>query len=123
MNWNNIKEKYPKSYERLNRYYLLSARSDINGINYPHPRELYDFFDEQGIYIDVSFDDGKLPMMFWVDIYSTVSRHPHDDGYELRCEYTFGDGDRTKNEFYKTRTEAEEKAFEKAFEILEDKCQ
>ena len=123
MNWIKIEEKCPKAFDILNIWvckefgcdkiiatpqnYLLKIYPK-NEIHYFFERRLFDFFDEQGIYIKTyrnptssigncftygidSYDDGKY------------------SGYKGLC------GSRT------TRTEAEEKAFEKAFEILEEK--
>ena len=62
-------------------------------------RLLYDFFDSQGIY-------------------AIINRSPADNEFfwSIDIGKDFCDGDYTN-----TRTEAEEQAFLKAFEILEDK--
>ena len=85
MNWNKIKEKYPKSEALIDK----CIRTD---------RDLYDFFDEQGIYINAY----KYSSKWWA--------------YDI-----MGIGIDESEIQFKTRTEAEEKAFEKAFEILENK--
>lgn len=64
-----------------------------------HFRELYDYFDSVGIKIEVSDKSYESYWVYNVDCY--------DDGKEF-----FYEG-------YDTRTEAEYKAFEKAFEIRE----
>ena len=95
MNWNEIKEKYPKAFENL----FESGMYHFDG----HPRDLYDFFDERGIYVDVRpfyYDQ----LFFITGILTFVT--------DVAIDWT---------EKADTRTEAEEKAFEKAFEILENK--
>ncbi len=82
MNWDKTKEKCPKSEALIDK----CIRTD---------RDLYDFFDEQGIYL--------------------TTAHGYKGFYVIIGELDW------QGDFYKTRTLAEEKAFEKAFEILEDK--
>jgi hypothetical protein len=99
MNWELVREKYPKAWQKLRDWDF--KRPAIN-----HPRRLYDFFDEQGIYINISRYFQPLGSYIeWVAIIDT-----EDD---FRVAYL------NKRGGYPTRTEAEEKAFEKAFEILE----
>ena len=69
-------------------------------------RFLYDFFDEQGIYIEISSNYGE---QFWFEIFNDQSLI----GYNWDKK-----GDDIA---YGNRTEAEEQAFMKAFEILEDR--
>ena len=95
MNWNKIKEKYPKAHKKL--FDTCKVVIDIDS-----DRDLYDFFDEQGIIINVY----NLFGSFWWDIKEYYER--------LFAEHA-------KEDQYKTRTEAEEKAFTKAFELLEEK--
>ena len=89
-----IKEKYPKAEE------LADNWGDTHTIDWRQSdRWLYDFFDEQGIYV-------------------IINRSPADNEFfwSIDIDKDFCDGDYTN-----TRTEAEEQAFIKAFEILEDK--
>ena len=96
MNWTLIKEKYPKIDKRLTKWVM--SKGDMYSFN---DRDLYDFFDEQGIriaiYIDKEFYNYSLNdiegYMFAID----------DEGVSH------------------SRAKAEEQAFLKAFEILEDK--
>ena len=98
MNWDEIKEKYPKAFKQLQNW--LHEENMIFKVG--HIRDLYDFFDEQGIYGRV----GKnLFMMFIWDLITD----PKIDVYEA------------SNYDYNTRPEAEEKLFLRAFEILEVK--
>ena len=94
MNWNNIKEKYPKARELLSKY--LSGRAEY--CFEWNTRALYDFFDEQGIYISLHHLEDEF-------VYEI------EDGKDLN----------SSGEYESTRTEAETRAFEKAFEILENK--
>ena len=116
MNWNLIKEKYPKAYGLLTKSY---SRFHLEHGFYI--RLLYDFFDEQGIYIDISptldykesiIKNTPHKLLFNSEVYT---RHERDgQNKPFLYEETFGS-------FWDTRTEAEEKAFEKAFEILEER--
>lgn len=96
MNWNKIKEKCPKGYEK---YALWQNYQKIAPQKTFFIRDLYDFFDEQGIYIEIRFNIFRQGFGF----------------------YIIGKWKPVLFSNYNTRTEAEEKAFEKAFEILEDK--
>ena len=125
MNWTLIKEKYPKAFKKLTAWYwgdmdfeLLEngtlyfeqvfdggksyATSTLSFKDVVRGRKLYDFFDEQGIVIgiEVLYYDG-----FWFTPTITV----------------MWDTDTNMKIGSQSRTEAEEQAFLKAFEILEDK--
>ena len=104
MNYYKIKGSCPKAYALLIKYYSIDE-SLIGTRYFPEDylgRNLYDFFDEQGIYIGI--------------IYSYVE----PEGFHAEI-YNFSIRDRWYKHYYETRTEAEEKAFEQAFEILENK--
>ena len=103
MDFNKIKEKYPKAWEKCDNFIgctwlELWHKESI----YVLSGWLFRFFDEQGIFITVEFN-----MFFhfnWKFITTPeIDKVGHSD-YD-----------------YSTRTEAKEKAFEKAFEILENK--
>lgn len=125
MNWKEIKEKYPKVWNELIQFkdefgrvfvylyyrYELCIKEDYCSNDF-HLRELYDFFDENEIYITIT-----------ADYYGINEYHPleysgdkEDVYYWINVNWVHED-----NVEYKTRTEAEESAFEKAFEILEQK--
>ena len=100
MDWNKIEERHPKAYDKLNIWICDKFNSEGEK-DYFLERWLFDFFDEQDIYIELTWG-GKC----WrYDIINPI--YCNNLGYS--------------KEKYKTRTEAEEKAFEKAFEILENK--
>jgi hypothetical protein len=99
MNWKEIENKYPKAFNLLSdKYGKVSAKLMLNS----NERELYDFFDDNGIsiIIDVDYYDG---LMFIPCIFS-IKNHQFDpiDNYD-------------------SRKEAEFAAFTRAFELLEDK--
>ena len=95
MNWTNIREQYPKAYEKFSEKFMAFELCSTE------LRMLFDFFDEQGIYIAVDHDL-EFDNMWWWYINRT----------DEICEAN-------DNEEYKTRTLAETEAFTKAFEILE----
>ena len=122
MNWDEIKEKHPKAWEKLNRW----AKSEGFSIEFITTggeslgRILYDFFDEKKVYIDVgptlNYKEGVIRntphgLLFSSEVYTKHERNGHDRPFLY--EETFGS-------FWDSRIEAEEKAFEKAFEILEN---
>ena len=102
MNWNKIKEKCPKAWE-------LFRQSDYYGLQQQNHRIFFDFFDEQGIIISI-FGWHTFGVKI---LYSNIGYSDSETNMVLS---ETGD-----NDDYKTRTLAEEKAFEKAFEILETK--
>ena len=102
MNWNRIKEASPKAVNLLRN----TAHYDLR-----EPRRLYDFFDENEIYININ-----------PDYYGSSEYHPRD--YESPSDIYFWININWVYEAdveYKTRGEAEEAAFTKAFEMLEEK--
>ena len=96
-----IKEKYPKAGELLvKRYNIDESLVDIRYFVEDYlGRNLYDFFDEQGIIISI-----------WATL-NFLGKHT---GFRIKIDFT-------DVKDYKTRALAEEKAFTKAFEILESK--
>ena len=111
MNWEEISKKHPEALNELVKW-LLSLQHQCLVID---DRALYDFFDEWKIFGWVS------PEIQYTRIIDEDDKNPHycidewgydihDDEFELAMDCKF-----------KTRTEAEEAAFEKAFEILEEK--
>jgi len=139
MNWNKIKEKHPKAfrlwldsedykaepvvveYSRESKdIYLADADNQTTFLC--ELRDLYDFFDEQGIYINI-FEAGILTGKIkdyenfrW--IITTNFRTDKDAGKWEETTIYNHDYPLSKKI---TRTEAEEQAFTKAFSILEDK--
>lgn len=104
MDWNEIKENHPKSYQVWQQWLKLHCSSDYwdnfwKELNDIDVRVLYDFFDEQGIYVIINHSPADKEFFYTIDI-------------NMVCI----DGD-----YYKTRTKAEEQAFLKAFKILEDR--
>ena len=116
MNWKEIKEKYPKGYDSAKMWWIdeagLSQFQDFNpcsGVNV-NDRYLYDFFDEQGIFINV------VRMWYFED---TIENSLHEFfDWEIIVEREFVSDSEVEEP---TRTEAEEQAFIKAFELLEQR--
>lgn len=105
MNWEEIAKKYPKAHEKYCDWHRINFMGLTTNKNIPFKtRDLYDFFDEKKIIISLEYNDGLGAMngIYLFNISTDESNIQSDD------------------EFY-TRTEAEEKAFTKAFEILNDK--
>jgi len=108
MNWNKIKEKYPKAWGKFDSsIYELRILNDTlyckiwgqDDWEQYELRDFYDFFDKQGIWIETT-TPCLNKRVFLADINTST------DSYMVEGSF-------------KTRIEAEEKAFEKAFEILE----
>ena len=110
MNWQDIKEKYPKGWGMIQKWYervySVSLKHHANNEVNPVLRDLYDFLDEQEIYVSMAtVGDGCFTY--------TVS---DKDGILVANH----NGKKYTNLFV-NRKEAEEAAFMKAFEILEGK--
>jgi hypothetical protein len=98
MDLNKIREKCPKAWEKLREWDF--KRPAIN-----HWRRLYDFFDEQDIHVLPYLDVGDM------------------DDWGFDCSIKNGSNNHLTLISSKgaTRPEAEANAFEKAFEILEER--
>lgn len=114
MDWNEIKEKYPKASEIFYQWQLgyegwqrkfVQCFFDIRGGH----RRLYDFFDSQEIYVNVSKE--------WYVNTDSIGFIFEDFFYEIISENYYYDCN--PQIIIKTRLDAEEQAFLKAFEILE----
>ena len=110
MNWNKIKEKYPKAYQLGQDWWVEKCDFyDVELLAQPKSnRFLYDFFDEQGISVTIDWNHSDNPTIK-VEWYYEIS------DFEMPAKIL-----QITDRFH-SRTEAEENAFEKAFEILEDK--
>ena len=93
MNWTQINKKYPKATKKA-----FNWRSFLK----EHERDLYDFFDEQKIFIEISLFCATNFKNWCYDIIFSGSLF--SDFVETHIN---------------SRKEAEQQAFEKAFEILE----
>ncbi len=120
MNWNKIKEQYPKALKEFMLWDFEDNETDFEEwvdtawwlINKRNIRDLYDFFDEQGIYISIRYDNR------WENPDSTDSEVINYWDWDIDDSLNNLGSSQVEEP---TRTEAEEKAFEKAFEILESK--
>ena len=109
MNYTKIKASCPKAFEKLysrishfftHREKAGTLASDMDGNHLFNDRDLYDFFDEQKIWININRID-KLSIAF------------NEDGEELWAE--------AYKSIHKTANDCETAAFTKAFEILEER--
>ena len=111
MDWELIKEKYPKASENLQKW----AKGEEGFIIGADPRVLYDFFDENGIIIEITRSHSELKNFIgWFEYYIYL------DDILKTCSM---DNKDYTEPYTKTRTEAEEQAFLKAFEILNNKLE
>ena len=79
MNWEEIKEKYPEAFEKVLAFWdcdyksgvgymstndngtvWIKAGNEMEGSALKYLRTLYDFFDENGIYISVNYTSHEL---------------------------------------------------------------
>jgi len=123
MNWIELHKKHPKAYnlmeKEFNCLYIIATDkvvvSDWSGIisnleikiKHPNKRDLYDFFDEQGIrvFINYATSNGTWNYEFRVS--------KDNNSWEMsRIGNICAEGSRSK---------AETEAFTKAFEILNDR--
>jgi|GEM_PF-5010737 len=137
MNWNNIKEKYPKAWNKLIEFHNQKRDDNIMWIDHPDTwimsglhingwelRHLYDFFDENDIYISAYKEDiGSDEWEFAYDIQYLPKEY---ENAKRRCSHfetilSFKVHGATYIGAWRNRDEAEEAAFTKAFEILEEK--
>ena len=121
MNWKQIKKDCPKAYDALNKsnyapfYDYIKKNGETEYIEL-WIRELYEFFDENGIYVEIQLDhtlEIKYAPFVWWDVIWDGSM-PIEDLYTEEKNWW-------QDEFlYRTRIQAEAAAFIKSFEILEN---
>jgi len=116
MNWKEIKKKYTRARKLLDSWKYEGLETDCMswvdkygcGEDVFNIRDLYDFFDEQGIYIQISpkctINNSVLYLPYIWGMYKENS---------IDFDQHLQEGD--------NRTKAEKTAFLKAFEILEEK--
>ena len=107
INWKEIKDKYQKAFKEFSKW-----GNHVAVLSRQKQRLLYDFFDENEIYIEIEIDrtlEAKFaPSVYWLE--------EEMEDLDFDCYQNW-----TDECLYKTRREAEEAAFIKAFEILENK--
>lgn len=119
MNWEKIKEQYPKAVLKLKEWRHIKPDCEFGLFEFSEifkgKRLLYDFFDKNEVWISIELEiqytreideDDKNPHYVPEGFYSMV----HDNSYLLDSQGLFD-----------TRKEAETAAFTKAFELLEKK--
>jgi len=124
MNWNSIKEKYPKALHLLiesefSDYTKIVRLSELDncandlyievdvGSSVYYIRDLFDFFDEQYIFIHILPSQVSLENRLEIQWFRYIINSKLE---KITCELA-----------YYPRKEAEHAAFEKAFEILENR--
>lgn len=98
LDWKMIKEQYPNANHRFNEWLTFNFQAD----DVFNQRDLYDFFDGEGIIMDVIY-------------------YPTDKVFV--STFTYGKTSPEPREGFKTRTETEAWAFTEAFKILEKQLQ
>lgn len=101
LNWGMIEEKYPKSFKKALDFFNIKLDSLDNFRFEDYYRNLFNFFDEQKIYISITRSNYEK---FSFETY--IHNNNVNIGYSEIC--------------YKTRLQAEMAGFNKAFEILEN---
>lgn len=110
MNWKEIKEKYPRSYNLI----YQQAREYANVLYESPIRWLYDFFDIQEIFVVLDRD--------WEFVGRCGEETEYLGTWNWELQNSKGwIGGQAEGHGIKSRTETEEQAFLKAFEILESK--
>jgi hypothetical protein len=99
INWEIIKEKYPKGYVKYRIYYCGFESSLLTGNNTICYCDLEKFFDDNEFIIEIINWTFLKEFMFYINWY----------------------GDSFESEKYNSRKECKEQAIYKAFEILENK--
>jgi len=118
MNWKEIDEKCPKAF----KHYLTTINAWCSGYEkivcqstnkIYQPRDLYDFFDGEGLYIVLH------PVAKW----KPDGEHSSEWDFSIlgNTHSEFGTTTPAKRTKYNERSEVESIAFTKAFELLEEK--
>jgi hypothetical protein len=104
MNWKELNNKYPLSIRELKKAHLLMTTSDQRSLVYAGQRwgELYSFFDDHEIYLEVEIDFTTKPKFF-----GRVSEYDGRTVTSLATDMTY------------IREDSEEMMFELALEVLE----
>ena len=95
-NWKKIKSEHPLAWKELKKKFNINILS-LSIFDGTQLRDLYDFFDEQGIIIEIKWYITSFRYNVWSDNEVKSANHK------------------------KTRFESELMAFEKAFDVLEEK--
>ena len=125
MNWKEIKDRCPKAINVFETFYVDKFHwnnfdYDIDLCAYMN-HELLEYYYEDRFLYDF-FDENEIAICINPDYYSSMEYHPskYKDGDYIY--YWINVGFKWEDDIeYKTRTEAEQAAFTKAFEILESK--
>jgi hypothetical protein len=104
MNWKELNNKYPLSIRELKKAGLLMTTSDERSLVYAGQRwgELYSFFDDHEIYLEIEIDFTTRPKFF-----GRVSEYDGGEASTMVTEMTY------------VRDQAEELMFELGLKVLE----
>ena len=110
INWKEISEKCLNAYETMKRALNLSEALGANSVHLLYQngipfniRDLFDFFDAEGIIVSIAHNHELKVSYFLITIGTAI---------DTTCPAFIG---------FPTRTEAEQQAFTKAFSILEER--
>jgi len=115
MDWNKIKESYPKAFDVFQEHldgrfgdvgdFMVRSFMDM----FYNKRDLYDFFDDNGLYVKISplFEKPRKQKCIYIAYVNEMIDRTGGICHQL--------------EDFDSRTEAEAAAFERAFEILNKK--
>ena len=112
MNINELEKKCPKA---IFKYFDWLVPEEQWSTSY---RDCYDFFDEQGIYIRVKTPFEHAYLFTKTFLFGWFIQIPPNKSTRWKPEYIYEYYEETS--IYTSRKEAEQAAFEKAFEILEN---
>ena len=121
MNFEQIKERYPKAWEKFENFAIVDPELEADSVGYSDDYVddinrlslttlsgyLFRFFDEQGIYIVIDWCNFEYRITVYFPKFDIV--------------YPCNEENIEEYQWFKTRQEAEQAAFTKAFEILEQK--
>lgn len=123
MNWNDIKEQYPNSYELFINWNCSKSEICPSSECYEiQERDFYDFFDYYDIYLAIHKED--IGSDEWEFSYEIEYLPIEFEKYKRRCSYfktilSFKEYGHTYIGAWVNRIKAEQEAFTRAFEVLE----
>lgn len=135
MNWKEIKKKYPKAHDKAISYFCNNpSKEDLKRLYFCDTmihtgnndrwqvtfniRYLYDFFDKQCIYVRIKTPFEHATVNTRSFLFGWFIQMPLNKSNNWCPKYIYEYYEETSK--YKSRSKAEEVAFLKAFEILEE---
>ena len=119
MKWKEIKKKHPKAYKAFTISLGYTQENVIRArlILYNN-RNLYDFFDKRGVYIRAKTPFEHVTSSTKTFLFGWFIQVPPNKSTRWNSKYMYEYYEETS--MYDSREEAENTAFKKAFEILEE---